>query len=249
MDFPWVRRTTKSLRIDPNTGLAILPPGRIEWRHSTYTFPGIIYTWKARFSDDQVRANLSFFENRYPVSMTVAAKHVITYHHTQPDLSALNFFKVITRPWAQIFFSIPDNTIHPPAPITLAQQSVERGGIAFDIQGGQSSEPAFYTPGDELLVGRRVAGEVRTCRKQARTQTLRHCVGVRRQFEKQAVFEQGCELRAEHHALGQQRAALLDQVAEIGLQRRRHDDQRFAEQGAILGASDVERIGERGNRR
>jgi hypothetical protein len=157
MDFPWIRRTTKSLRIDPNTGLPILPPGRIEWRTTTWTFPGIIYTWKARFSDDQIRANLSFFENRFPVSMTVAAKQVVTYHYTQPDLSSLNFFKVITRPWARIFFDIPDNTVHPPAPITLAQQSVERGGIAFDIQGGQASEPSFYTPGDELLVG----GEVR----------------------------------------------------------------------------------------
>lgn len=158
MDFPWVRRTTKSLRVDPNTGLPILPPSRIEWDTIAYEFPGIIYTWKARFSEDQVRANLSFFENRYPVSMTVASKQVITYHHTQPDLSSLSFFKVITRPWARIFFSIPDNVIHPPAPITLAKQSVERGGIAFDIQGGQASEPSFYTPGDEILIG----GEVQS---------------------------------------------------------------------------------------
>jgi hypothetical protein len=153
MDFPWVRRTTKSLRIDPNTGLAILPPSRIEWSTVAFEFPGIIYTWKARFSEDQIRANLSFFENRFPISMTVASKQVITYHHTQPDLSTLPFFKVVTRPWAQIFFKIPGNTIHPPAPITLAKQAVERSGIAFDIQGGQSSEPAFYTPGDEILIG------------------------------------------------------------------------------------------------
>lgn len=153
LEFPWIRRTTKSLPIDSNTGLPILPPSRTEWDTTTYTFPGIIYTWKARYSDDQVRANLSFFDNRYPISMTVAAEQVITYHHTQPDLSTLPFFKVITRPWARIFFNIPDNTIHPPAPITLAKQSVDRGGIAFDIQGGQSSEPSIYTPGDRILIG------------------------------------------------------------------------------------------------
>ena len=157
MEFPWIRRVTKRLQVDPSTGLPVLPPGRTEWDDVTYTFPGIIYTWKARYSGDQIRANLSFFDNRYPVSMTVAAEHVITYHHTQPDLSTLPFFKVITRPWARIFFNIPENTIHPPAPITLAKQSVERGGIAFDIQGGQASEPGFYTPGDRLLIG----GEVK----------------------------------------------------------------------------------------
>ena len=171
MSFPWVRRTTKSLKTN-ELGEIVLPPSKIEWDTITYTFPGIIYTWKARFTDDQVRANLSFFENRYPVSMTVAAKYVVTYHepistdpNDDPDLnlslpSARNgqdFFRVITRPWARIFFNIPDNTIHPPAPITIAKESVDRGGVAFDISGGQSSEPSFYQAGDEILIG----GEVK----------------------------------------------------------------------------------------
>jgi hypothetical protein len=171
LEFPWVRRVTKRLPTN-SVGDIILPEARIEYDTITYTFPGIIYTWKARYTGDQVRANLSFFDNRYPVSMTVAARYEVTYHvldagdpDDDPDLNLSNpaarnnfeFFRVITRPWARIFFSIPDNTIHPPAPITLAKESVDRGGVAFDIQGGQSSEPVAYTPGDLILVG----GEVK----------------------------------------------------------------------------------------
>jgi hypothetical protein len=170
LGFPWVRRTTKRLPTN-ELGEIILPPTRTEYDDMTYTFPGLIYTWKAKFRQDQVRANLAFFENRYPVSMTVAARHKISYHlassadpNDDPDLNLSNaaardgfdFFRVITRPWAQIFFNIPDNTIHPPAPITISGESVERGGIAFDIQGGQPSEPSFYTAGEELLVGGQV---------------------------------------------------------------------------------------------
>ena len=146
LQFPWIRRVTKTI---PNN----LPPSRIEWDTITYTFPGIIYSWKARLQDNEVKANLAFFDNRYPVSMTVASKHVITYHNAEQDLSNLEFFKVTTRPWARIYFGIPDNTIHPPAPITLTGQSVERGGVAFDIAGGQASDPTFYVPGDEILIG------------------------------------------------------------------------------------------------
>lgn len=171
MAFPWIRRTVKSLPTN-SLGEISLPPTKTEWDTITYTFPGIIYTWKARFTDDQVRANLSFFDNRYPVSMTVPAKYVVSYHEptssdpnddTQLNLtlpSATNgqsFFRVITRPWARIFFNIPDNTIHPPAPITIAKQSVDRGGVAFDVSGGQGSDPVSYTPGDEILIG----GEVK----------------------------------------------------------------------------------------
>ena len=171
LGFPWVRRVTKKLPTN-ELGEIILPANRTEYDTITYTFPGAIYTWKAKFTNDQVRANLAFFENRYPVSMTVAAKYKISYHlstssdpNDDPDLNLSNsaarngqeFFRVITRPWARIFFNIPDNTIHPPAPITIAKESVERGGIAFDIQGGQASEPSFYTAGEELLIG----GEVK----------------------------------------------------------------------------------------
>jgi hypothetical protein len=171
LEFPWVRRVTKRLPTNA-LGEIILPEARIEYDTITYTFPGIIYTWKARYTGDQVRANLSFFDNRYPVSMTVASRNEVTFHvldagdpDDDPDLNLSNpaarnnfdFFRVITRPWARIFFNIPDNTIHPPAPITLAKESVDRGGVAFDIQGGQSSEPVAYTPGDLILVG----GEVK----------------------------------------------------------------------------------------
>jgi hypothetical protein len=149
LEFPWIRRVTKSIPTN-------LPPSRIEWDVITYTFPGIIYSWKARLQNEEVKANLAFFDNRYPVSMTVASRNEISYHaENDPalDLSSLEFFRVITRPWARIYFNIPDNTIHPPAPITITGQSVERGGIAFDISGGQGSEPSFYTPGDEILIG------------------------------------------------------------------------------------------------
>lgn len=103
--------------------------------------------------------------------------------------------------------------------------------------------------GDELLIGRRVAGELRASGQQSGAQTLRHRIGMRSQLEEQSILEQGGELRAQHHALGQQRAALLDQITEVGLQCGIDDDQGFAEQGTVLGAADVERIGQRGDRR
>ena len=150
--FPWVKRTTKQLPLDGSNNV-ILPPSRTEFKTITYTFPGIIYTWKASQTNDQARANLSFFNNRYPISMTVAAKHVITYSVAEPDLSTLSFFKVVTRPWAKIFFGLPDNTIHPPAPVNLSKQSVTKGNVAFDISGGQASNPSSYIPGQEILIG------------------------------------------------------------------------------------------------
>jgi hypothetical protein len=150
--FPWIRRVSKSLITD-GSGNPIIPPSRIEYKTITYTFPGIIYTWKARQTEDQARANLAFFNNRYPISMTVAARHVISYSLTEPDLSILPFFRVITRPWAKIFFGIPDNTIHPPAPVTLSQKTTTKGGIAFDISGGQGSDPGNYNPGQQILIG------------------------------------------------------------------------------------------------
>ena len=58
----------------------------------------------------------------------------------------------------------------------------------------------------------------------------------------QVVGEQHVELDAEQTALGQHAAALLDVVAEIGLDFRVCDDDCFAEQRAHLRAADVEHI-------
>jgi hypothetical protein len=150
--FPWIKRTIKSLPLNGN-GDPILPPSRIEYRSIQHTFPGIIYTWKTRQNDNETTANLSFFDNRYPISMTVSARSVITYHVGEQDLSTENFFKVITRPWAIQFFNIPDGTIHPPAPVNLSTASISTNGIAIQIAGGQSSDPIHYTVGEDILIG------------------------------------------------------------------------------------------------
>jgi hypothetical protein len=158
MQFPWVRRTIKSLPTD-SYGNPILPPDRIEYNTITYTFPGIIYSWQANLEigADGKKANpkaqFSFFENRYPVSMLISSKNVITYHVGDQDLSTLNFWSVTTRPWAKIYFNVPDETIHPPAPASLTNQVANRGGVAYAISGGQASNPSVYIPGQELLIG------------------------------------------------------------------------------------------------
>jgi hypothetical protein len=150
--FPWIKRTIKSLLLDGN-GDPILPPSRVEYRSIQHTFPGIIYTWKAKHTDDGLTASLSFFDNRYPVSMTVASRSVITYHVGEQDLSNEEFFSVTTRPWAIQFFNIPDGTIHPPAPVNLSTASISNNGIALQIAGGQASNPTTYNIGDEILIG------------------------------------------------------------------------------------------------
>ena len=150
--FPWIKRTIKSLPLDGN-GDPILPPSRVEYRTIQYTFPGIIYTWKATNEGESLKASLSFFDNRYPVNMTVSSRSVITYHVGEQDLSNEQFFGVTTRPWAIQFFNIPDGTIHPPAPISLTTASIDINGVAIQISGGQASNPTSYNPGDELLIG------------------------------------------------------------------------------------------------
>jgi hypothetical protein len=150
--FPWIKRTIKSLPLDGN-GDPILPPSRVEYRTIQYTFPGIIYTWKATSEGESLKASLSFFDNRYPVNMTVSSRSVITYHVGEQDLSNEQFFSVTTRPWAIQFFNIPDGTIHPPAPISLSTATITTNGVAIQISGGQASDPTTYTPGDELLIG------------------------------------------------------------------------------------------------
>ena len=150
--FPWIKRTIKSLPLD-GYGNPVLPPSRVEYRSIQHTFPGIIYTWKAKHTDDGITASLSFFDNRYPVSMTVAARSVITYHVGEQDLSNEQFFSVTTRPWAIQFFNIPDGTIHPPAPVNLSTASISTNGIALQIAGGQASNPTTYNVGDEILIG------------------------------------------------------------------------------------------------
>lgn len=150
--FPWIKRTIKSLPLDGN-GDPILPPSRVEYRTIQYTFPGIIYTWKATSEGESLKASLSFFDNRYPINMTVSSKSVITYHVGEQDLSNEDFFGVTTRPWAIQFFNIPDGTIHPPAPISLSTATITTNGVAIQISGGQASNPTTYNPGDELLIG------------------------------------------------------------------------------------------------
>ena len=67
-------------------------------------------------------------------------------------------------------------------------------------------------------------------------------MGVGGELKVQAVAEQFAELDAQQPPLGQHAAVLLDHVAEVRLQRVAHDHQRLAEERALLGAADVERV-------
>jgi hypothetical protein len=163
--FPYVLRTTKTLPLNPATGQPVLPLSRTEYDTITYTFPGVIYSWRVFLSSDSdgspsVTADLSHYENRFPLTMVVAAKFVTTFHlEGDPllDLSSTNFWKVTTRPWAQLVFGLPDNTIHPPAPVTLRSAPVLRNNVRYTTSSGLGSEPGFYEPGQELLI----SGEVK----------------------------------------------------------------------------------------
>jgi hypothetical protein len=159
MAFPWVKRTVKSLPLD-GSGNPILPPSRVEYNTITYTFPGIIYAWQVQAEKDPVtnitkniKSQISLFNNRYPVSMLVAAQNVISYSVGQPDLTLLPFWSVTTQPWAKVFFNLPDNTIHPPAPVNLNLETITKNGISYSISGGQGSTPAVYSKGQQLLIG------------------------------------------------------------------------------------------------
>jgi hypothetical protein len=150
--YPWIRRTTKTLGVDGG-GNPILPPSRSEFSTITYQFPGIIYNWNTSLVQGKLQSQLTFFGNRFPIAMIVPARRDITYSIGQPDISGLSYFKVVTQPWAKIYFSIPDGTIHPPAPVSLDGETISRNGISYDIGGGQSSQPSNYIIGQELLIG------------------------------------------------------------------------------------------------
>ena len=158
--FPYVLRKTRALPVDPLTSQPVLPATRIEYSNSSYTFPGIIYSWRVFLGSDAdgeitITADLSHYENRFPLTMVVAAKFVTTFHlEGDPllDLSSVNFWKVTTRPWAQLIFGLPDNTIHPPAPVTMRNTPIMRNNIKHTVNSGMASEPGFYEPGQELLV-------------------------------------------------------------------------------------------------
>ena len=71
---------------------------------------------------------------------------------------------------------------------------------------------------------------------------MSHLDGVAGDLEIQVVGEQRVELNAQQPALGHAAAPLLHNKAEILFQIFVHDDNGFAEQGAHLGATDVEHI-------
>ena len=154
--FPYVLRTTKQLPLNPATGLPILPAQRVEFDTITYTFPGIIYTWRAFLNGTSINFDLGYFDNRLPLTMVVTAKYVTTFHlEDDPslDITNLQFFKVETRPWAQQLFDLPNNMIHPPAPVAIRNVGVERNGIFYRVGSGDASNPLNYIPGEELLIG------------------------------------------------------------------------------------------------
>lgn len=147
--FPWVRRTNKYL---PSVGGAVqLPPSRTEYKTAQFSFPGLIYNWGDTSSTTS--ATFAFPKNRLPLDITCTQKHIYTYSETQPNLSTLKFFKVITQPWAIKFFGIPKNTIHPPAPTALANETSDQNGVSIGIFGGEASYPSFYKVGQQILIG------------------------------------------------------------------------------------------------
>jgi hypothetical protein len=147
--FPWVRRTNKYL---PSVnGSVQLPPSRTEYKTAQFSFPGLIYTWGDTSSTTS--ATFAFPRNRLPLDITCTQKHIYTYSETMPNLSALKFFKVVTQPWAIKFFGIPKNTIHPPAPAALQNESSDQNGVNIGIFGGEASYPTAYKVGQQILIG------------------------------------------------------------------------------------------------
>ena len=151
--FPWVRRVSKYLPTSYTSvnGYVQLPPSRVEYKTSQFSFPGLIYTWGETSSGTS--ATFTYPQNRLPLDITCTQKHVYTYYDYQPDVSALKFFKVITQPWAIKFFGIPKNTIHPPAPISFKNDASVDNGVSYGIFGGQASTPTTYRIGQQILIG------------------------------------------------------------------------------------------------
>ena len=100
---------------------------------------------------------------------------------------------------------------------------------------------------DEDLVGGRLHRQRVAAFAQHRADACGRLVGVTGDVHVPVVLEQRVELQAEQPALGQQRAVLFDGGQEV-LRRvvlREHDG--LTEQGADLGAADVEHIGQPGD--
>ena len=68
------------------------------------------------------------------------------------------------------------------------------------------------------------------------------CLGCN--FFIQVVFHQGIKLNTQQPPLGQHSAVLLDEIAEVLLERRVCDNHRLAKESANLGAANVEHIAE-----
>lgn len=94
----------------------------------------------------------------------------------------------------------------------------------------------------ELLVGVRVAREGKARLGYRPLHPHPQPVGARAELEVEAVLEEAFKLDAEQPPLGEHAAPLLDEVAEIGLQRVVHDDDRLAEERPALGPAEVEDV-------
>ena len=96
----------------------------------------------------------------------------------------------------------------------------------------------------ELLVGGGGDGEAIAQGHHAVPQADGHVVGMAGDVEIEAVLQQGLELKGHKAALGQDGPPLLHVPAEVVQRLFQH--QSLSEESAVLGAADVERVGQGG---
>lgn len=103
----------------------------------------------------------------------------------------------------------------------------------------------------ELLVGGRVKQQGQAACRAGIFEAGRQCDRAAGDLEIQTVLrrafsalgrKEGFELNAQQTPLGQHPAALLDEIPEILLERRRRDDDRLAEKRAHLGPADIKNV-------
>jgi len=117
-------------------------------------------------------------------------------------------------------------------------------GLAFMVEDVFLTQFLFHfiRNNEVLLVGGAIHIRLEACVQEALLNLHGHGDGVAGPFHVQVVLEQLCKLNAQKSALGKETAVLFDDVAEILLDGRVHNDDSLAHESALLCAADIENI-------